>query len=55
MARNWFYNEYSNQQLLRILWDYCDELKIAAPELDCTRRCSIASTFERLGIDFAGW
>lgn len=53
-ARNWFYNEYSNSQLRNILWDYCDEYGVAAPELDVTKRCSIAAAFERLGIDFVG-
>lgn len=55
MARNWFYNEYSNRQLLNMLWDYCDELRVAAPDVDVTKRCSIAAALEALDIDFAGF
>lgn len=55
MARNWFYNEYSNDALLHILYDYCTMAGIPVPAVEGAGRCTIARTFERLGIDFAGW
>lgn len=55
MARNWFYNEYSNLELLHILYEYCSRADLDIPDVDPRLRCSIARTFERLGIDFAGW
>lgn len=54
MFYDWFHNQYSNIQLLNILWDICYDRGVEFPAICPTARCSIAREIESMGVEFRG-